>query len=47
VDNFEGYGDKSDLPQRYLRLLRDGMDKFRRGAEDALRLDRSWNLVWG
>lgn len=46
-DSFEGYGDKSDLPQRYLRLLRDGVDKFRRGAEDALRLDRSWNLVWG
>lgn len=37
----------SDLSvEDVMATTRGGLDKFRRGLEDALRLDRSFSLVW-
>jgi hypothetical protein len=40
---FEGQGDWKDTS---LSLFRTNVDYSRRGFNDALRMDRSWGLVW-
>jgi hypothetical protein len=44
---FEEDGGKGNVRQIVVRSLREALERISRGVGDALRLDRSWNLVWG